>query len=101
MKVGSIVKYPSVLWVQEVAQLPNGFADKAVKNGGVLGVVIAVDGEEELVRVYWLNDKIFGSHGARWIYCKRLEELVSRKEAVQEHEEDRWKSVERGLGERD
>ena len=100
MKIGSVVKYPSALWIQEVAQLPSEFADQAVKNGGVLGVVIAVDDEEELVRVYWLNDRIFGHYGERWIYCKRLEELVNKKETVQKYEEDRWKSIERGLGER-
>ena len=79
MKIGSAVKYPSASWVQEAARLPDGFADDAIKNGGVLGIVTAVDDDEELVRVYWLDDRIFGHYGERWIYCKRLEELVNKK----------------------
>ena len=101
MKVGSIVKYPSASWVQEVTRLPDRFADQATKNGGVLGVVLEVNPTEELVRVRWLDNRIFGDEGDRWIYRKRVEELVIKEEAVQEYEEDRWKSIERGLGERD
>ena len=101
MKVGSIVKYPSTSWIKQATLLPDGFADQAIKNGGVLGVVLEVNISEELVRVRWLDNRIFGDEGDRWIYRKRVEELVIKEEAVQEYEEDRWKSIERGLGERD
>ena len=101
MKVGSIVKYPSASWVQEVTRLPDGFADQAVKNGGVLGVVLEVNPTEELIRVRWLNSKIFGDGNDKWIYLKRVEELFPKEKVVQAAEEDRWKSIERGLGERE